>query len=222
MSEILSSLDNPREKLKIKGVEALSDRELVAVIIGQGSKEAHVDEASRLVIEEIDKKDGKPELNALRFLPGMGEVKAGQILAALEFGRRRKEKRQSVIRCPEDIFENVKHYSDREQECLVVISLNGAKEIISEHVISIGTMDKTLIHPREVFSTAIKERAAAIVMAHNHPSGNTSPSPDDIKATLRISECGKMLGIKLMDHIVFSKEQYYSFLQHKEENGVVF
>lgn len=222
MSNFIPSLDNPREKLKVKGVEALSDRELIAVIIGQGNKEAHVDEASRSVIEEIDKKDGKPELNALRYLPGMGEVKAEQVLASLELGRRRKEKKQSVIRCPEDIFENVRHYSDREQECLIVISLNGAKEIISEHVISIGTMDKTLIHPREVFSTAIKERAAAIVMAHNHPSGNTTPSPDDIKATVRISECGKMLGIKLMDHVVFSNKEYYSFLQHKDENNVEF
>lgn len=205
--------EGPRKRLELYGQNSLSDKELVMILLGQGSTNHPVEEVSTAVLNALDTIK-EPNLNDLRYIPGMGSYKASTIIASLELGRRKCKKKKRTIKTPQDVYNAVKHYGDREQEHLIVISLNGAREIIGEQVVTIGTMDKTLIHPREVFATPLKERAAAIVIAHNHPSGNIEPSSDDKKATKRIVDSGEILGIKVVDHIVFSLDSYYSFLEH--------
>jgi len=120
------------------------------------------------------------------------------------------------ITFPGDIYPIVRHYADRQQEHFLRVSLNGAHEVLSIEVVSIGLVNRTIVHPREVFSTPLKERATAIIVAHNHPSRNLQPSKEDREVTVRLKESGRLLGIELLDHIIFSDEKYYSFLENGE------
>ena len=141
------------------------------------------------------------------------KAKAAVIEAALELGRRVRGKGRTIT-CPKDIYLEVRHFATRSQESLIVIALNGAHEVTGAIVATVGLLNRTIVHPREVFAEPIKNRAAAIAIAHNHPSGNIEPSQDDKDVTQRIVRCGEILGIKVLEHIVFSDEKYYSFLEH--------
>ena len=118
------------------------------------------------------------------------------------------------ISSPGDIFREVRHYATRDQEQFIVLVLNGAHEVLNVFVATVGLVNKTLVHPREIFSDAIQRRGTAIAIAHNHPSGKLEPSEDDINVTKRILISGDILGIKVLDHIIFSSSSYYSFLEH--------
>ena len=195
----------PREKLERLGIGALTDRELLMLIIGSGSIRRPVDEIAKDLLEALD--------TAPAATP-VGRAKASAVAAALEFGRRRSHKKPRTVSTPEDVYREVRHYASREQEHLVVVLLNGAHEVIGTFVATIGLLNKTIVHPREVFANAIRSRAAAIAIAHNHPSGNIEPSQDDKDVTARLQKAGQILGIKLLDHLVFTDERYYSFLEH--------
>lgn len=205
--------DRPREKIERLGAEALTDEELLMLIIGSGYQQRAVDEIARELLSKLDR---NPEMRAeeIMQIPGLGKAKASAIDAALELGRRRVRQRGRTIVSPKDIYREVQHYASRAQEHLVVVHLNGAHEVIGTLVATIGLLNRTIVHPREVFSEAIHKRAAAIAIAHNHPSGNVEPSEDDKDVTVRIVKCGDILGIKVIDHIVFSEDKYYSFLEH--------
>ena len=205
--------DRPRERRERLGIEALSDKELLMLLIGSGSSRRNVEELADELLADLDR---NPRLSAadIMKISGIGIAKASAIGAALELGRRRVSKRAPSISNPSDIYREIRHFSSREQESLVVVMLNGAHEVIGTFVATVGLLNKTIVHPREVYAAAIKERAAAIAIAHNHPSGNVLPSDDDKDVTVRIRKAGDILGIKLLDHLIFTDEKYYSFLEH--------
>ena len=205
--------DKPRERLERLGIEALTDKELVMLVIGSGTVRRPVDKISEDLLELLDR---TPEAKTedIMLISGLGRAKASAIEAALELGRRRSHKKPRSITSPEDIYREIRHYSSREQESLVVVLLNGAHEAIGTFVATIGLLNKTIVHPREVFAPAISKRAAAVAIAHNHPSGNIEPSNDDKEVTFRLAEAGQILGIKLLDHLVFTEDRFYSFLEH--------
>ena len=206
----------PREKLEEKGVKALSDKELVMILIGKGSNGHTIEEVAEKVLKVLDK-GSEPLLTDLKYIPGMGQAKATAVLAALELGRRRPNRKTKVIRRPEDIWNEVKHYAERNQEQLLVLSFNGAGELLGIHVATVGLVDKVVMHPREIFAEAIKERAVSVVIVHNHPSGQLSPSQADRILTKRISTAGKLLGINVLDHLIISTSGYYSFREMGED-----
>ncbi len=208
--------ERPREKLKTKGPHTLSDRELLAILLGKGRKGEDVISLADKILDVLDRNGGFPDLEALQKVKGVGPAKASVITAALEFARRRIRPEGTKISSPEDVLPLIRHYADRKQEHLLCITLNGANEVIATRVITIGLLNRTQIHPREVFADAVTDRAAAVILAHNHPSGSVCPSGEDGAVTRRIRESGEVLGIQLLDHLVFTNKGYYSFKEHNE------
>lgn len=209
-------LERPREKLQGKGPRALSDIELLAILLGNGTKRNDVMIVAGNILKVIDRCNDKIEQEALQKIEGVGPVKAGILTAALEFARRRIRPEGVKINYPTDVLPLLSHMNDRKQEHFVCFSLSGANEVIASRIVSVGLVNRTQVHPREVFADPITDRAAAIIVAHNHPAGTLVPSKDDIAVTIQLKEAGKTLGISLLDHIIFNHKGYYSFLEHKE------
>ena len=195
--------DRPREKIARLGAAALTDKELLMLLIGSGTSGRDVDEVAEDLLSRLDRSNTMTAEEIMQ-IPGLGRAKASAIDAALELGRRRVQHRQRIISSPGDVFREIQHYSSREQEHLIVVLLNGAHEVISTIVATIGLLNRTIVHPREVFADAIRSRAAAVVIAHNHPSGNVEPSEDDKQVTVRLQKAGEILGIKVLDNVMFT------------------
>jgi len=208
--------ERPREKLLEKGAHALKDRELLAVILGKGSQKHDVLTLAEKLIPVIDEKGTKLSIDDLARFDGIGEAKASLILAAIEFTRRRIKPEGIRIDEPADLLPLIQHYADRKQEHFLCASINGANEVISVRVVSIGLVDKSQVHPREVFAEPLTDRASAVILAHNHPVGSLKPSEADIETTQRLSQAGEIIGITVLDHIIFNKKGYYSFLENGE------
>jgi DNA repair protein RadC len=205
--------DRPREKLLRKGASALSDQELLAVLLGKGTASMDVMTLAAKLARLIDEKGLQVKVDDLTQFDGMGDAKATLILAAIEFARRRIKPEGSKIETPADLLPHVRHYADRKQEHFLCASINGANEILNIRVVSIGLLDRSPVHPREVFADALGDRAAAIIVAHNHPSGGVEPSQSDISITAQLKAAGEILGIELLDHIIFNRTDYFSFLE---------
>jgi DNA repair protein RadC len=217
--EKMSSLpadQRPREKLIKLGAKTLSDQELLAILIGSGNRACPVEQIAASVLDLFDRTNGDVLPEKLVLLPGMGTAKTTLILAALEFSRRRLCPGYRKIGFPRDVLPLINHYADRKQEYFLCLSLNGAHEVLASRVVSVGLVNKALVHPREVFADPLSDRAAAVILAHNHPSGNLEPSGEDRLFTEKIKHAAKILGIGLLDHIIFGKEGYYSFIEHGE------
>lgn len=208
--------ERPREKLQLKGPRALSDLELLAILLGKGTKDHDVLSIAEKILKTIDNDGGTPNIKKLSDIKGIGPAKATTIAAALEFARRRIRPEGFKISFPPDVLPLIRHYADRKQEHLLCISLNGAREVIATRVVTVGLANRTQMHPREVFADPLTDRAAAIILAHNHPSGDVFPSKEDREVTRKIKEAGKILGIQLLDHLIFNLKEYYSFLEHDE------
>lgn len=204
-----------RERVLERGISYPSDEELIMLIIGSGSKDERVEELSEKILRVTDCFSSEKLVPELLKIKGVGHSKALAVAAAIEMGRRRNCHLEAKIRCPKDIIPYLQTYAIKSQEHFIAVCLSGAHEIISINVISIGSGNHALVSPREIFSDAIKKHAAAIIICHNHPSGNCTPSNDDIKTTQRILEASSILGITLLDHIIVSRNSYYSF----EENN---
>lgn len=218
LSEFLSyegrSKPNFRERLLERGSESLSDEELLAILLRTGIKDKPVLELAKSIICHIDRNKPDGIEGTLRNIRGMGDSKIAVVMAAFELGRRYFGYGLEKISAPVEIVPFLRHYANRNQEHFICISLNGANEIIAVRVVSIGSLTETIVHPREVFADVIVDRAASIIVAHNHPSGNIEPSKEDILLTKRLSEAGNLLGIKVLDHIILSpRGRYLSFLQ---------
>lgn len=201
----------PRERLQKIGARGIGDIELLCIILGSGNSRRPVQDIALDILDVVDRcgeRGVTPE--ELKDIPGLGPAKAASVCASLELGRRLSFKRTRFCNTPESIFELIRHYGDRMQEHFLCVMLNGAHELMGVNLITVGLVNRTLVHPREVFAEPLKERATAIVIAHNHPSGNLEPSPDDIEVTLRIRKAGMLLGIELLDHLVFSMDDYHS------------
>jgi DNA repair protein RadC len=207
--------DRPRERLIKYGPEALSDQELLAVFLVAGVKGKNVSALARDLLERLDREKAIPPVKELCRLTGMGESKAAAVAAMLEFGRR-KWAPGTRVKTPSDIFSLVRHYADRAQERFLCLSLNGAHEVIAVRVVTIGLVNRTIVHPREVFADPIKDRASAVIAAHNHPSGHLQPSGEDDEITIRLQAAADILGIRFLDHIIFSETSWFSYKQSRQ------
>ena len=208
--------ERPREKLLEKGLKFLADQELLAVILGKGTQKDDVLSLSKKIVKGIDEKGLNFTPNDILHIDGIGNAKAASISASLEFVRRRIKPEGLKIKFPADILPVIQHYGNRKQEHFLCVSINGANEVMNVRVVTIGLVNKSQVHPREVFADVIAERASAVVVAHNHPNGALQPSDEDIKITRRLKDAATILGLNLLDHIIFNHKGYYSFLENDE------
>lgn len=209
--------NRPREKLREKGASALTDEELVAAILGIGTTGVDVRTIARQVASLIREHKQDLAIDHLLKVPGMGLAKAAQILSAFELTRRHLVKDGLKISCAKNVLPLLADIADKQQEYFLCISLNGANEVIEKRVVTIGLLDKSPIHPREVFADVIADRAAAVIFAHNHPSGDLQPSEADLRIHDQLTEAGKILGLRVLDHIIVARKGYYSF----QEAGLI-
>ena len=207
----------PREKLREKGASALTDEELVAAILGMGTAGVDVRTIARQVAALIREHQDNLTLDHLLVVPGMGLAKAAQILSAFELARRHLLRETVKIACARDVLPLVADIAGKQQEYFVCISLNGAHEVIEKRIVTIGLLDKSQVHPREVFADVIADRAAAVIFIHNHPSGDLQPSNADLSLHDHLTEAGTILGIRILDHVIVTRKSYYSF----QESGLI-
>ncbi len=205
--------DRPREKLAKSGAGRLSDLELLMAIIGSGNAQADVGTIARQVLKLLQDKKGELTYSDLRSVVGLGEAKIPVILASLELAKRYLvDSDRPVVDSPEKAVALLANIRDKKQEHFVCLTLDGANHLIAQRVVTIGTLTASLVHPREVFADAITDRAAGIIVAHNHPSGSLEISQADRDVTDRLIEAGKLLGITLIDHIVVTKDSFQSII----------
>jgi len=205
--------DRPREKLLAKGAGALGDEELMAVLLGKGTPKMDVMTLAAKVARIMDEKGFEVRVEDLTGLTGVGQAKASLILAAMEYARRRIKPEGLKIATPSDVLPLIRHFADRKQEHFLSITINGANEVQNVRVVSIGLVDRSPVHPREVFADALADRASGIIVAHNHPTGGLEPSQADRDITRQLQQAGRIMGIELLDHIVFNRNGYHSFLE---------
>lgn len=201
----------PREKLVKYGVGNLSDAELLHLLIGSGNKQVSAAEIAKQVLMLLKEKGSSITYDELNSIKGMGQAKTSEMIALFELGRRYlMPADRPIIRDTDDAVAQLENIKDKKQEYFVVLTLDGANRLISNSVVFQGTLNQSLVHPREIFAQAIEDRAACIVVAHNHPSGNFEPSDEDIEITRKLKEAGDLLGIKVLEHIIVAKEGYAS------------
>lgn len=207
----------PRQKLMRQGPEALNIRELLAVVLNIGTTKEDVLEMSGRIIRDYGEKSVLAEKNPTKLAKELDIPigKACQIVATGELGRRFYDRNQSgfaVIRNAKDVYEYLQDMRSLPKEHLRGLYLNSHNHVIRDEVISIGTINTNMIHPREVFRPAIESNAAALVLAHNHPSGEAKPSEEDVNITHQLIEAGKIIGISLLDHVIIAKDTYTSIM----------
>ena len=207
--------DRPREKLIKKGPKALKKEELLAIILRTGLKGKNaIQVANDILIKYGNKKFLLASYQELRNIKGVGPTKAAQILAAIELGSRlfkEKPEQEIYIHSPEDTIKIISNIKNNKKENFVALYLDARNKLIYQETISIGSLNASIVHPREVFEPAIQYLAAQIILAHNHPSGDTEPSEEDLKITKRLIEAGEILGIEVLDHIIIAKNDFCSF-----------
>ena len=216
----IPKVDRPREKLIKSGAKFLKDYELLAILLGTGTKGKNVLEIAQDILSNYPKK----KLLGLDFaqfkkINGIGPAKATQILAAFEFASRVLEVDSSstlpVVQTTKDIIAQISFLREHKKENFVVLYLNSRNELLNKETISVGTLNASLVHPREVFEPATRIFAAQIILAHNHPSGDSEPSEDDLDLTKRMVEAGKILGIEVIDHVIISNLNSFSFKEKR-------
>lgn len=215
-------VDRPRERLRAVGVQALSDVELLALVLRTGGAGASGLVVGRCLLDRFGglRQVAQASPAELCRARGVGPAKSGSLLAALEIGRRVAEHRLPIgrpIQRPEDVH---RHFYLRlrgsRQECFMALLLDGRHRLIGEELVSRGTLTASLVHPREVFRAALREAAAALVLVHNHPSGDPSPSREDREVTERLSRAGEILGVRVVDHVIVAERGYHSFREAGE------
>ena len=209
--------NRPREKLKERGASALTDEELVAAILGRGVEGQSLVTISKSVANLIRKHKEDLSVEHLTAVRGVGLAKAAQILSAFELARRYLLKETVKITGAQDVLPLLADIASKQQEHFVCISLNGAYEVIEKRIVTIGLVDRSQVHPREIYADVISDRAAAVIFAHNHPSGDLKPSNSDLKIHEQLTEAGKILGIRIIDHLIVTGKGYYSF----QEAGLI-
>jgi DNA repair protein RadC len=213
----LPKIERPREKLIQYGPERLSNSELLALILRSGKKGENVVDLANKVLKKY-KAENLPHLTykELKSFSGLGPAKACEIIACFELGKRLlKGKIAGLYLKPEDIWKELKDIREHKKEHFIIFFLDSRNQEIKREIISVGSLNANLVHPREVFEPAVKNLAAQVIVAHNHPSGDPEPSEDDLTINKRLVEAGKILGIEVIDHIVVSKSGYFSFKEQK-------
>ncbi len=196
----------PREKIERLGASAMTNEELLALILGSGCQDCDVFELSRHLADFLSKETQVPTLQQLRGIRGLGRVKATQVLACLELsGRYILSNKSLTVLSPEEVVSRLSFMKYAEQEHFVLVTLNAANNVLHVHELTKGLVNKTPIHPREAFVKAIEDRAVSVIFAHNHPSGSTTPSDDDISVTRVLCASARILQIHVLDHIIIGK-----------------
>jgi DNA repair protein RadC len=215
----VSERDRPREKIRTRGAASLSTQELIAAVLGSGGPGRDVRDMSRELALLIEERPDALRYEDLCRIRGMGPAKVSQIMACVELARRFYKKDKSVVKIssPSDILPLVSSLAGKKQEHFVCITLSGAHEVISVRTITVGLLNHSLVHPREVFAEAITDRAAAVICVHNHPSGTLEPSSQDIAITRQLAEAGTVLGISLLDHLIVTESGFVSM----KERGLI-
>lgn len=209
--------ERPREKLIKKGAGALRDSELLAILLRTGQRNKNVVELARDILRKHKTGLADVSIEELIRTHGLGKVKAAEVVACFELGRRYlKGKRTKIYLKPSDVWKELKDIRNNKKEHFVVLFLDTHKQEVRREVISVGTLTESLAHPREVFEPAIRCSAAAVMVAHNHPSGDPTPSDEDIEITRRLRDAGDILGIDLIDHVIVTNDDYKSFKQEGE------
>lgn len=215
----INKSDLPREKLLNFGIETLTDYELIAILLGNGIKNSNVLEISKYLINKYGlEKLPKLSIGQLKNETGIGTVKACQICSCFELARRSLvvKKNKTRIDNAKDIFDLLyPKLKDLTQECLYCVFLNTRRFVVSERKIFVGSLTESIINPREIFKFAIEDNAAAVIIAHNHPSGESTPSQSDLDSTSEIIKAGKILGIEVLDHLIIGQNSFWSL----KENG---
>src|SRR3989338_6492455 len=214
--------ERPRERLLKFGVESLSLQELLSLIFGRGVKGQSVINISQKLLSTFSSLDRLSEASVKELIEikGLCLAKACQLKACFEISRRLKKevgpKTNRIIKTPKDLYPFLKEkIINFHKEYFMVVSLDNRNKVINIDTVSVGTLNSSLIHPRETFEVAIKNHAAAIIICHNHPSGELKPSEDDLVVTDNLIKAGKLLGIEVADHLIITKEGYYSFKEKK-------
>jgi len=222
-SKILSwaEEDRPREKLILKGKAALSDAELIAILIGSGTVKLSAVDVAKGIMAAVNNNINDLARQSLKDLmknKGIGEAKAITIMAALELGRRRKEildNRRRVIGSSQDVYDEMKpHLMDKPHEEFWIVLLNRANEVLKSIVISVGGISGTVCDPKIVFKHALENTASGLVLVHNHPSGQLKASQADKELTQQLKEAGQVLDLPVLDHVIFTDKGFYSFVDH--------
>ena len=213
----LPKVDRPREKLEKYGPERLSDSELLAILLRTGSESINVVELSGKILRKFSGAGlAKASAKELKNTFGLGSAKACEIVACYELGRRHLQNKQSVLLLsPKDVWDELKDIRDHKKEHFVIFFLDSRNQEIKREIVSVGSLNTSLVHPREVFEPAVRYLAAQVIIAHNHPAGDPKPSEDDLELTKRLVEAGKMMGIEIMDHVIVSKNSHFSFKEEK-------
>lgn len=215
--------ERPRERLESYGASALSNEELLAILLKTGTKERSVKTLARDILNMIDDLSELKDItiNRLSSIKGIGQVKAIELIASIELGRRiytEKKIVKSKLSTPLDIYINNKNlFIDKKQEYFYCLYLNNKNELIERKLLFMGTVNRSVVHPREVFKYAYLTSASGIICMHNHPSGDINPSRDDIMFTKALVETGRVQGIPVLDHIIIGNDNYYSF----SDNGMI-
>ena len=218
----IPKIDRPREKFLEKGSDALSKSELLSILIGSGIKGKNVKKLSEQIIRKFGNNFLDLKINDLIEIPGIGEAKALQITSALALVKRfqdEKESKENLILSVKDAINLNLDLKNKKKEYLVCLYLNARNALLKKEIISIGTLDKSLIHPREIFGPAVELRTAGIILVHNHPSGDPSPSKTDIEVFNKIIEAGKIMGVNVIDSIIIGNNKTYSFFEELEQSG---
>jgi len=212
----LPKIDRPREKLEKYGVKKLTEFELLAILLGSGIKGLNVIQLSKKILDTIQKIGIKKiTLEDLLKIKGLGKAKASQILATVELGRRLRADKRREILSAEDVWNLCADIRDSKKEHFAAFYIDTQNCLIERQIISIGTLNASLVHPREVFEPAVRLSASSVILVHNHPSGNCESSQDDVEITKRLTEAGKILGMEIADHVIVAKDKFLSF---KERN----
>lgn len=212
--------DRPREKLLQHSVSSLSNSELLAILLGSGYGEKSALHLAYDILRTYSlRKLSRTTLRELLNIQGIGMSKGSSILAAFELGRRmlseQRQEKESISQVSDavNIFQRL--IGDCEQEMLAAIYLDARNNVLSKKIIFVGSVNESIIHPREIFRLAFEERACAVIISHNHPSGDTTPSKEDICVTKKIQQSAEICDIEFLDHIIIASGQYYSFAENK-------
>jgi len=215
----LPKVERPRERLISKGPENLKDEELLAILLRTGREGKNVLDLAKQILSKYSKKRIlKLNYEDLIKIKGINSAKACTILAAIELVKRALEIGEEtlpVIRSTKDVIAQAVYMREKSREHLMVLFLNARNEMIYKKPMFVGALNANLVNPREIFQEALKQNAASIILAHNHPSGDAEPSEDDLTITKRIIEAGKIMGIDVLDHVIITKNKIFSFKENK-------
>jgi len=215
----MPKVERPREKLIEKGPENLKDEELLAILLRTGTKEKSALDLAKQILKKFPKKKfQKLRYEDLIQIKGIDKAKACTILAAIEFTKRilkLGEETLPKIESVKDVIAQFSYLRDKQREHLAALYLNARNEVVFKKHLFVGTLDANICHPREIFKYAIEKNAASIILVHNHPSGDPTPSKADLEITKRIQEAGKIMGIDVLDHVIISKNKIFSFKEKK-------